>query len=322
MLLIVPLVMFWISRDAPANTAQNVELGNYSERYVGKISNEISNIASEFSKRSEKGEHWQRVKELLSFSIGMPAMMDFVLIAALVLSWPLWLGAKLTHKWRRYLPFASVLVLHMVTPYWLFGTAYVYERFAVFLIPASMFCFEHRSEELAGSSWFGRLKLIVPHIMGFVAIVGVLSITNVTFGKFRQNDKDFKEILTAMKPEKRVLQLIFDQGNAFKYSPPYLHFGSWYQAEKRGEALPNFAHDRDAANVVLRYKGAARKFPSAWEPSSFNWTEHDGESYDYFLVRAHQSKKDFLEASGGKVALISQKGAWQLFGRTELAEPR
>ena len=316
-LLILPVVFTWTAGPSPSPSSP-VELGGYTQRYVDKVMPEIQWIIKDFNNRTEKGEHLQRLKEIFSMAIGMPAMMDFVLLAIFLIIWPWLIGARFAKDWRRYLPVTTVALCFMIVPYWIQNTAYVYYRFSTFLIPASLFCFSFTPNVETHRSWLVSLRHKLLWSVGFVVVMFVLSITSSSFKQFRQNDQDFKQILAAMQPDKCVLQLIFDQESPFKYSAPYLHYGAWYQAEKRGTVLPSFPYDIGAPNVPVHYSGKPWEIPSGWDPNSFNWLKHEGFRYDYFLVRAYNSKQYLFAAAGDSITLIRQQGAWQLYGRKNL----
>lgn len=309
--LILPLVAYWMASSSGANR-EVVEIGNYLEHYVGKAATEMQYVVSEFNNRTALGEHGQRARELFSFAIGQAPMWDFVAMGALILSWPLWIGARLSRDWRCWLPLANTVALFMLVPYWIFDTAYVYQRFAVFLIPMSMFIYRPTAENANGADQpTSRVTLVHATALAIVAIV-VFS-TTATFAKFKDDEAHFRGVLDYMQPGKRVMSVIFDGDSPFRYSPPYMHYANWYQAEKGGEVVPNFARDPHARNVPLRYNGRPVQMPSLWAPHEFNWYAHEGRLYDYFLIRARTDSSAYFPGA----RLVMQSGHWRLYERIE-----
>lgn len=315
---LLPLVFYWISVNGATQAAQSgsVEFGNYIGHIFNRVNTEWTYIASQFNERTLKGEHGLRAAEMLSFSIGRAPYSDFVAMTLLLLVWPFLIGAKLTRNWRRWLPFLGVIGMYMVVPYWIFDTAYVNTRFAAFLLPVSLFIFEvDKSKNLVAR--YGLIKGAIRCLIG-IGITLVMLLSNYgLFASFKDNDRDFKLILDAMEPNKTVLALMISQESKLTFSPPYMHYGSYYQAEKGGVVVPNFSQDRGAHNVPLRFRGVPWSVPDTWTPDLFDWVKHEGHRYDYFLVRANKSMDHLFVQSAGAVTLEAQHGKWQLYKHTK-----
>ncbi len=122
-------------------------------------------------------------------------------------------------------------------------------------------------------------------------------------------------MVSSLPKNKRVLSLIFKTKSAeFTNHPIYLNFPSWYQVERGGIVDFNFAHlypqivrFRDDQKPKVGYGFATRAY-------LFDWNTHDGDIYDYFIVR---SDKDVLHPlfreHAHKVNLLKRVGAWQLY---------
>jgi hypothetical protein len=190
-------------------------------------------------------------------------------------------------------------------------------RFSAFLIPISYFCFE-QGHAAKHRSWGDRLSLFAYGAGGLGVVVLTLLVTHQRFSRARRSDKDFGQVLAMMRPDKKILGLVFDEGDIFRIQPPYLHFGAWYQASKLGESFPSFAYDPPAFQMPVRYRGTPWSMPSVWNPSEFNWKIHEGWRYDYFLVRSQGPRPALFRDAGPSIELIAQRGAWLLYGRTEL----
>lgn len=317
-LLIAPIAAYWLSISGSyGNASAPVAEGHHVEEALNSIGREIDNVVRAFNERTEKGEHIPRAKELFSLAIGRGRMLDYTVLTVCLLVWPLFLGARLSRDIRRWLPLLYCFAMFMVVPYALLNTYYVYYRFAVFLLPFSLFIYQNREplEDNSSTSlnWYG----LVGSVTGFVAIYLILASNYSLFSSFKENDKNFSEILGDMKSGKMVQSLIFDADSRFAFSPAYLHFGSWYQAEKGGEVIFSFTHAENAFGVPVRYRHKTWAWPSAWNASEFNWRKHSGRKYDYFLVRSDRPR-DYLFPVSAEIALIAKQGTWYLYGRKEL----
>ncbi len=310
-LALLPLVAYWVSING-ATQSQSIESGHYIEHISSKLGNEINYIIEQFKDRSAKHEHTQRAKELLSFSIGRMPLLDFVALALILIFWPALIGARLTRNWRRWLPPLCAVGAFMVVPYWIFDTAYVNLRFAAFLIPLSLFLFEANKTQ-SPIEQYGSISFAARFLLGLTITYILLAGNYRTIASFKSNDDDFKTILSKMEPNKIVLALMFDQDSALTFAPPYMHYGSYYQAEKGGVVIASFSHDPVAHNVPLRYKGTPWPIPDTWSPSKFDWQQHNGNRYDYFLVRSKTLRDNLFSAVTGKVSLEAKQGDWLLY---------
>jgi len=311
----LPVVMIWM---AVSSDGDSVESGHYLEHLVRKVGDIWNAFARDFVELKKNGL-WPRTKELLSYSIGKPSLLDYAFLGFLSVLWPKIIGAKFSRNWRRWLPFVIIATAYFLVPYWIFDTAYVYFRFAAFLVPLAYFIYktpESNEEEVLPLK--KQLWRQGYYVAALLVVAGMLTTIGSLMGSFKQNDADFKAILDKMEPEKRVMVMIFNNESRMKFSPAYMHFGKYYQAEKMGEVLPSFAHDKHADNVPIRYKRTFARTPSTWEPREFNWRKHHGASYDYFLVRSNRDRRYLFRDTQGAVGLIAHSGEWYVYGKKEL----
>lgn len=313
-IVLLPLVFYWVYLNGANQPAQpnNLEFGKYSAHLYERTTTELKYISKQFNERTTKGEHGQRAAEMLGFSIGRPPFGDFVIIALLLLAWPYFLGAKITRQWRRWLPFISLVLIYMIVPYWIFDTAYVNTRFAAFLLPLSLFLFEQDPAKNMRRDK-GVLNVSLRWLLGLGLTALILFGNYNLFASFKDNDRDFKAILEKMEPNKMVLALMANQDSKLIVSPPFMHYGSYYQAEKGGMVLPSFPHDPVAHNVPMRYKHDFWPVHDTWQPNLFEWEKHGGARYDYFLVRADKPMDYLFAHSNGKVSLVERQGLWWLY---------
>lgn len=316
---IVPLVIYWAANVGPESTKPVIQVGHYSEHYLSRLTRETNYVVEQWQFRSEKGEHVHRLKELFAFAIGRPPALDFVLISIFLAIWPLFTGARMRANPKYWLPILSVITAFLVVPYWIFDTAYVYLRFAVFLFPAAFFLY--RYQPIVGSlsirsEYPELLKRFASYLIGFFVVLLLMLTVSKEFDGFKENDEAFKKILAEMEDGKTVLTLVFNHDSPFKYTPPYLHFGSWYQSVKGGVELMSFSHDAGAQNVPVRYRHKTWPIPNPWNPLEFDWNKHDGSQYDYVIIRAKPEEKlRFVRRYRKYLIELAHDGPWYVFGR-------
>jgi hypothetical protein len=122
-------------------------------------------------------------------------------------------------------------------------------------------------------------------------VVGVGATVNVCthYIDFEKNEVgDFEDALAAMDPAKKVAGLVFDKGSNVVNLAPFLHFGSYYQAEKGGVI--------QFSNANIRYSPfhfREDRVPPEGQPARLRW-EWTPEQvtaqelfpyYDYVLTR-------------------------------------
>ena len=315
--IIIPLVVYWAANVGPDSAKPVIQIGHYSEHYLNHLARTTDYVVEQWQFRGEKGEHIQRLKELFAFAIGRPPALDFVLISILLAVWPLFSGARVRINPKYWLPVLSVITAFLVVPYWIFDTAYVYLRFAVFLFPAVFFLYRYQpvvTPQPVRGEFPQLVKKLVSYMAGFVIVMFLMVTINKEFDGFKENDDAFKKILGEMEGGKTVLTLVFNHDSPFKYTPPYLHFGSWYQSVKGGVELMSFSHDIGAQNVPVRYRHKTWPIPDTWNPGEFRWIKHEGVRYDYFLVRSKTDRaSSVFRGARNRVALEAQYGEWYLY---------
>ena len=220
-------------------------------------------------------------------------------------------------------PMLAVAFVWFVVPGTALKTAYLYHRFAVFLLPAYalMFCAPRAPANgswraSSGSTGSGLLGTVVQALI----IVGCwifFADQTIRLHRFAQEDAPFEQLLSQTEPDQRALSLIFDRASVAYRSPvAYEHQSLWYQAEKHGFVDPNFA---TYVPQIARFRpGMMPLGPLVLEhdPGSFEWTKDDGRQYRYFFVRKEGPlPKDFFANNECDVALVTQQGEWSLYER-------
>jgi hypothetical protein len=101
---------------------------------------------------------------------------------------------------------------------------------------------------------------------------------------------DFDEALSAMEPRKHVAALIYDKGSAIVNDVPFLHFGSYYQAQKGG--VIQFSNS-GALYWPVRFKEGHYPPPGTRPRLRWEWTPESVPIqelfpyYDYVLTRGN-----------------------------------
>lgn len=245
-------------------------------------------------------------------------MRDIFLPVFIVMAAAPWLmGLRI--DWRRtssWIPFAGVVFILAFVPHFAFNTAFLYERFALFLLPAYAWTFvsnaamSERPRAAGRYAPFGLASLVV-------ASWSILSLHTVWAWRFAQETAAFQEILQVLEPKQRALSLVFDNYSAAARSRPvYIHYPLWYQAEKQGLVDFNFAW---FPPQIVRYR--PDHLPAVhvlfdWFPERFDWKSNHGADYRYFFVRHDGPVPEnlFRGVDCPPVSLITRE-RWTVFER-------
>jgi len=253
----------------------------------------------------------------LIFSIGLPfghaqAGNIFALLVVLMLAAPLLLGARL--NWcapEAFVPLGVTLLVWALVPTAVpaAGTWFIYQRFALFLLPFYGLIF--RAPDSTPRCVLCRLWL---PLLCWVA----LAIHAERLLAFTKESAAFDDVLAATQPGHRALGVIFNSASAAAGSDgAYLHFPLWYQAEKGGFVDFNFAGFQQQ---VVRYR--PDRVPPvfgtsawAWNPGrGIDWTQDQASIYRYFFVRREVPlPPGYFPAGRCEPVLLKSVGAWSVF---------
>lgn len=110
--------------------------------------------------------------------------------------------------------------------------------------------------------------------------------------------------------------MVFDRdSSAASNKVVYLHFPTWYQADRHGFVDFNFA---DFHPQIVRFRPEApairQEFVAKFK--DFNWQTDRAWIYDYFFIRGEASRVDWLKArSPCKLTLVAADAPWFLVRR-------
>ncbi len=156
---------------------------------------------------------------------------------------------------------------------------------------------------------------------GLVAVAAVLfvcfgSIVNTCkhFIKFEVDEVgDFDGAIDAMEPGKKVCGLIYDRGSSVVPNAPFLHFVSYYQAEKGGLVMFSYA---GFPHWPFQYRPG--KLPPPGRPARLRWEWTPSQTpfreiypyYDYVLERGNG-----FHPPPGTYHRIFSEDRWQVWQR-------
>ena len=259
------------------------------------------------------GPLWYRFLLLLVEPAGRESLNSAaitVLVTTAVVLLPFMCGARITRRPEKLLPFVAALAVFMLAPHHAMGTAYLYQRMGIFLVPLWLLIWERPSQPRWNLDWAAML----------IVTVWVLS-NAARFAAFAKETQDFRAVLDRAEPGKKLAGMIVDNSSPLFVFPVYLHFMAWYQAEKHGIADFNFA---DFHPQMVRYNPAAGSridATLAWVPGAFDWEKHGGAGYDYFLVKSSfDASRGIFKEKQDSVALIAHSGWWWLYQNKQRAD--
>jgi hypothetical protein len=246
-----------------------------------------------------------RVLALPNFLVGIPGEMTYTALGILALASPMIAGARPTALGWRWIPALLCLALYLSVPQNVLGTAFIYPRYAVFLVPA-LFLALRPGPALGPGGRIGRTLVVS------IALVSALAMC-FRFVSFEHEAKAFHGIAEHVEPGSRVLGLTYGAASTVIPYPVYLHWVCWLQVERNAVADFSFA---EFFPNTFRYK--PEHDPDLpphveWAPSAFRWVQHDGINYDYFLIRNRERVAPHTFAGATtELELVHEQGVWSL----------
>jgi hypothetical protein len=239
-----------------------------------------------------------------------------LLLAILVLA--ILAGARLRRERWIYIPIAFCLLVQAFAPSIVFGTALVYQRFAIFLLP--LMAVTIRTAELPGTRHW-RTAVVV-------ALLCWIGFTVHRAQLFAAESQGYRAMLERMQTGEKTLSLILDRTSPVTGTPVYLNYGAWYTALRGGPEDVSFAN---YFVQLIQYR--TNIIPQAgiafgWQPEHFRWKNFRHEHYRYFLIRSRTDGSEFFRDAGCAVSLVSRSGEWSLwdaspacYAETSIATP-
>jgi len=226
-----------------------------------------------------------------------------VFIFLVIVALPFASRMALTRKPEKWALAMCGFAAFMLFPSYGMGTAFLYERFGLYL-PILWFVLWERAESDT-SRW---------HWLGIVAVFLFIGANVLRFSTFNLETKGFETIMADVEPDKRALSMMTILSSSQFTAPVFLHFPSWYQAEHRGIVDYNFGA---FYGTMVRYKAENQSAISddfAWNPRVFDWRFHGGDNYDYFVIRSREDvSAELFKDRRSSVELISNENLWWLY---------
>ena len=230
-----------------------------------------------------------------------------VLIFAIIIALPFASRMKLTKKPEKWLLALSGLAMFMLLPTFAMGTAFLYDRFGLFLPILWFVLWEKTPSETPRWHW-----------LGIFAVFIWVAVNVLRFSAFNLETDGFDKLMTEIKPGKRMLSMVETHRSSQFTAPVFLHFPSWYQADHRGIVDFNFAMSHV---TIVRYKSEKRPAFAdglVWNPVRFDWIKDQGDDYDYFLIRSRTDvSAEIFKDHRSSVMLVGNENLWWLYERVE-----
>lgn len=237
-----------------------------------------------------------------------------VVVGLFALLLPILLGGRPSRTPLRWAPFIISLLLFLLMPFELFGTAYLYPRFAIFLIPTWLYAMDVSKDRKPSP-----LRLMI----GPAFAIACTAATTVQFRGYAGEVIGLADIIEEMPANARVLSVPVDRSSKYVRTPVFLHAPAWYQASKGGVVDFSFAMNFPS---LFRYRPETEpEVPQrfVWNTGLFDWDAFDGNRYDYLVVRdVDEQPSPLIVRSGAPVELVARRGPWQLFRRSEASRAR
>jgi hypothetical protein len=248
----------------------------------------------------------------------------YLLIGALMLAAPWLLRDGINRRDpAAAMPLLVVTIVWFLVPSVAMQTGYLFQRFALFLMPAYAFVFHVAQRSSAQVEHIPRSSAPYPareamvQLMMMLGCWGFLGAQTVRLHRFAIESASFETLLANTEPEERALSLVFDESSPAYISPmAYRHYPAWYQAERHGFVDFNFAW---FLPQIVRFK--PDRLPAVTpgffeETKQFDWKTNNGRLYRYFFVRNTQAlPAGFFANDECDVVLVRKVDEWSLYER-------
>ncbi len=267
---------------------------------------------------------WTRLPLLLLTPWGSwEQQTPLAIYSLLFLAAPWLLGLR--PNWRNpssCVPAFAVLAVWTLAPHYAMRTAFLYQRFGLFIFPCYALMF-HRPASSTAPAGMQRYRALLCQTLLALICVSFFGYQTKRLIGFAAESSEFDAVASMAEPAQRALMLIFDANSAMASHPgAYLHYAAWYQAENEGLVDFNFAW---FLPQIIRYRPdqlpALRPayYPpgtpsSAKFPRTFNWEKVRAQDYRYYFVRtAAIPNQGLFKNEHCDVVLLKHSGSWSLY---------
>ncbi len=213
------------------------------------------------------------------------------------------------------IPFAVVVSIMLLVPSFAMNTAFLYERFALYLLPTYGWIFAASRDGAAGATSSRQAHAAA---LGLAAVcAALLTLNALRVWNFGRETRALDGLIGKLEPFQRALILVFNgRSPAANNSFVYIHYPAWYQAERGGMVDFNFAW---FPPQVVRFRpGHLPPWRPGleWQPDKFDWHAHRGADYRYFFVRSLEPvPTDLFKGAECPPVRLWSVEAWTVFER-------
>jgi len=230
-----------------------------------------------------------------------------ILVFAVIVVMPFATGMRLTKKPQRWLLAVCGVATFMLFPTFGMGTAFLYDRFGLYLPLMWFVLWEKTAQDSPRWHWLGMLAVFI-----------WAGANLLRFSAFNIETRGFDTLLAKMEPGKRSVSMVTTHSSSQFTAPVFLHFPSWYQAERRGVVDFNFGM---FYGTMVRYRPGKRPQYGdalAWNPAAFDWQKNGGDNYDYFIIRSRTDvSAEIFKNYRSSVELLGNADWWWLYRRKD-----
>ncbi|AZS52109.1 hypothetical protein DM558_15600 [Entomomonas moraniae] len=246
---------------------------------------------------------------LYPWSIEKNNLFPLEIVSIMLIILPFVLGLKLSKDYKKYVPFVIFLVIWFALPEQVVRTAFVQQRFSIFLFPFYILLFESRSVNLLST------QKVLYFIWCCLSLL-LLSLPMIDLVNFNRETKDFSDALNKIPSHKRMLGLVYDPRGSLRQGGVYIYFPSWYQAKKEGWVDFNFAW---FSPQIIRYKSGhipEALLGFAWYPKTFIKFKYC-DKYEVLFVQCSQkvceSHEQLMQKSTCSHKIIYKNETWSVY---------
>ncbi len=191
-----------------------------------------------------------RVPLLFMVLAGGRTNVDGILTGLLIFAAPFIGGAKFSTQPWRWTMFVISAVLFFGAPHFIFGTAFIYQRFVVFCISGLLLALDTPSHRngTAPAIW----SCAIPPALTLILLLSI----GVRFAGFNRESDGLDKLLAQIPRGARLLYLPVDRFSANTLFPVFLHSGMWHQVRQGGVTDFSFARSQHEPISILRWRCA------------------------------------------------------------------
>jgi hypothetical protein len=261
---------------------------------------------------------WHRVYNFLLY-VFASQMTDwyFLLAGMFMLAAPWIMGMRI--NWRSpttLIPMTTMLVIWFLAPSDALDVDYLYQRFALYLLPAYALMFQRVELPRCPMSALHRHAVLTQWLMMLICwiFLGAIAIKE---HRFAVENESFETLLSVTEPGQRALDLVYSPESPIIHNPYTYHsYPLWYQAEHKGFVDFNFAF---ALSEIVRFRpgrAPVAKPSMVVSARTFDWHAVQGSKYRYFFVRdVKPLPPGMFKNDECPVTLLKTAGDWSLFER-------